>query len=59
MGQELLIAGLLLKQIMATALYPEKALGKRFWQNIYMQAQKQFGTTNVPVNTFNKVLIVS
>ncbi|MBI4309983.1 MAG: hypothetical protein HY591_06595 [Candidatus Omnitrophica bacterium] len=48
----------MLKQIMATALYPERELGKQFWQKVYASAQEKFGTTNIPVNTFNKVWIV-
>jgi hypothetical protein len=58
MGKELLSEDYMLKQIMATALYPERELGKEFWQKVYAQAGREFGTTNVPVNTFNKVWIV-
>jgi hypothetical protein len=58
MGKELLSQDYLLKQIMATALYPERQLGKEFWKKVYAQAQTKFGTTNVPVNTFNKVWIL-
>ena len=58
MGKELLSEDYMLKQIMATALYPERQLGQEFWQRVYAQAQREFGTTNVPVSTFNKVWIV-
>jgi hypothetical protein len=58
MGKDLLAQDYLLKQIMATALYPERTLGKAFWQRVYSEAQAKFGTTNVPVNTFNKVWIL-
>ena len=58
MGTQLLAQDYLLKQIMATALYPEKDLGKEFWQKVYDQAAQKFGSTNVPVSTFNKVWIV-
>jgi len=33
-------------------------LGKKFWDKVYSQAQKQYGTTNILVNTFNKVWIL-
>ncbi|MFA6378389.1 MAG: class I SAM-dependent methyltransferase, partial [Candidatus Omnitrophota bacterium] len=33
-------------------------LGKDFWAKIYKKAYEQFGTTNIPVNTFNKVWII-
>ena len=39
-------------------IYPEDAIGKKFWKRIYEEAAKKFGTTNIPVNTFNKVWIV-
>ena len=58
MGMQLLAQDYMLKQIMATALYPEKELGKEFWKKVYAQAQEKFGTTDVPINTFNKVWIV-
>ncbi len=58
MGQNLLAQDYMLKQIMATALYPERQLGREFWQKIYKQALIKFGTTNIPFNTFNKVWIV-
>src|ERR1019366_2106957 len=42
----------------ASLIYPERDLGKEFWSRVYAKAQQQFGTTNVPVNTFNKVWIL-
>ena len=39
-------------------IYPEDEIGKKFWKRIYEEATKKFGTTNIPVNTFNKVWIV-
>jgi len=48
----------ILKQITASLIYPESQLGKEFWQKVYAQAQAKYGTTNVPINTFNKVWIV-
>ncbi len=58
MGRDLLAQDYLLKQITASLIYPEEQVGKEFWQKIYAEAQKKFGTTNIPVNTFNKVWIV-
>ena len=48
----------MLKQITASLIYPEDEIGKKFWKRIYEEAAKKFGTTNIPVNTFNKVWIV-
>jgi len=58
MGRDLLAQDYLLKQITASLIYPQDKLGQKFWDKVYSQAQKQFGTTNIPVNTFNKVWIV-
>ncbi len=58
MGRDLLAQDYLLKQITASLIYPESKLGKEFWARVYAQAQKQYGTTNIPVNTFNKVWIL-
>ncbi len=58
MGRDLLAQDYLLKQLTASLLYPEEALGERFWQKIYKKAEDILGTANIPVNTFNKVWIV-
>ena len=58
MGRDLLAQDYLLKQITASLIYPEDELGKKFWDKVYTQAQQQFGSTDIPVNTFNKVWIV-
>ena len=47
----------LLKQITSSLMYPESGLGKKFWDRVYERAQKEYGSINVPVNTFNKVWI--
>ena len=58
MGRDLLAEDYMLKQITASLIYPESQLGKEFWKKVYAQAQAQYGTTNIPINTFNKVWIV-
>ncbi|MBF0486366.1 MAG: hypothetical protein HQL16_07635 [Candidatus Omnitrophica bacterium] len=58
MGRDLLSQDYMLKQLTASLMYPEDALGKKFWARIYEKAYAQFGTTDIPVNTFNKVWIV-
>jgi len=58
LGRDLLAQDYILKQLTASLIYPEKDLGKEFWSKVYARAQQQFGTTNVPVNTFNKVWIL-
>ncbi len=58
MGRDLLAEDYMLKQITASLIYPEDGIGKKFWKRIYEEAARKFGTTNIPVNTFNKVWIV-
>ena len=59
MGRDMLAQDYVLKQMTASLIYPEKSLGKEFWHRVYAQAQEKFGTTQIPVNTFNKVWIVA
>ncbi len=58
MGRDLLIEDYMLKQITASLIYPEGETGKKFWKKVYAEAAKRFGTTDIAVNTFNKVWIV-
>ncbi len=58
MGRDLLAQDYLLKQITATLIYPEDEVGKKFWNKVYAESQAKYGTTQVPINTFNKVWIM-
>ena len=58
MGRDLLAEDYMLKQITSSLIYPEDSLGKKFWTKIYARAWSEYHTTNIPVNTFNKVWIV-
>ncbi len=58
MGRDLLAEDYILKQITASLIYPEDKTGKKFWEKVYKEAYQKYGTTNIPVNTFNKVWIV-
>jgi len=58
MGRDLLAQDYMLKQITASLIYPEDNLGKKFWDKVYAQAQERFGTSDIPINTFNKVWIL-
>ncbi len=59
MGRDLLAQDYVLKQMTASLMYPEDKLGKDFWDKVYARAQKELGTTEIPMNTFNKVWIVA
>jgi len=58
MGRDLLAQDYLLKQITSSLIYPENGLGKKFWDKVYERAWREYHTTDIPVNTFNKVWIV-
>lgn len=57
MGRDLLAQDYMLKQLTASLMYPENELGSRFWDRVYSRALTEFGTTDIPMNTFNKVWI--
>ncbi|MFH0753480.1 MAG: hypothetical protein V2A70_02805 [Candidatus Omnitrophota bacterium] len=59
MGRDMLAQDYLLKQLTASMIYPEKDLGKAFWNRVYDKAREEYGTTDIPVDTFNKVWIVA
>ena len=56
-GQDLLAQDYILKQFTASLMYPEEDAGRDFWKKVYSQVYEKFGTTDVPVDTFNKVWI--
>lgn len=58
MGRDLLAQDYILKQLTASLIHPEKDLGKEFWDRVYAKSQEMFGTTDIPVNTFNKIWIL-
>ncbi|MBF0532780.1 MAG: hypothetical protein HQL23_06760 [Candidatus Omnitrophica bacterium] len=58
LGRDILAQDYLLKQLTASLLDPATPKGKEFWDRIYAEAQKRYGTTDIPVDTFNKVWIV-
>jgi hypothetical protein len=58
MGKTMLEQDYLLKQLSSSLTSPEQALGKRFWDAVKTKAFERFGTTDLPMDTFNKVWIV-
>ncbi|MBF0386420.1 MAG: hypothetical protein HQL20_01025 [Candidatus Omnitrophica bacterium] len=58
MGRDLLAQDYLLKQVTASLIYPEGATGQKFWSEVYRQSSARYGTTDIPIDTFNKVWIV-
>jgi hypothetical protein len=57
MGRDLLAQDYILKQMTASLIHPDTPIGQQFWTKVYAKAKEEFGTTNIPLNTFNKVWI--
>ena len=58
LGRDLLGEDYVLKQFAASLTYPETQLGKKFWDKVYADLYKLYGTSKIPVNSFSKVWIV-
>ncbi len=58
MGRDLLAQDYMLKQLSASLMFPEEELGEEFWSRVHEKAYAKFGTTDIPMNTFNKIWIV-
>lgn len=59
MGRDLLAQDYVLKQLSSSLMYPEDDIGKKFWARVYAEAQEKYGTTDIPIDTFNKVWITA
>ena len=58
MGRDLLAQDYMLKQLTSSMMYPEDEMGQEFWKRVHKLAYEKFGTTDIPMNTFNKIWIV-
>ena len=58
MGRDLLKQDYLLKQLTASLMHPDSETGKKFWAAMYEKAHQSLGTTDIPLDTFNKVWLV-
>lgn len=58
LGRDMLAQDYLLKQLTASMIDPQKELGKKFWERVRKLAQAKYGTTDIPMNSFNKVWIL-
>lgn len=58
LGRDLLAQDYILKQLTASLIHPQTDLGKKFWGKVYQRAYAIYQTTEIPVDTFNKVWIM-
>lgn len=59
MGQDMLAQDYLLKQLTASMIYPEKGLGKEFWDKVYAKMSPEANGQPISMDAFNKVWIVA
>ena len=59
MGRDLLAQDYILKQFTASLIYPEDKVGRDFWDKVYAKVYERYGTTEIPLDTFNKVWITA
>ena len=57
MGRDLLALDYILKQLTTSLITPESGPGAEMWKRIYSKAQELYGTTDIPIKTFNKIWI--
>lgn len=58
MGKTMLGQDYVLKQLASSLTNPEESLGQKYWANVREKVQKEYGSVEIPMNTFNKVWIV-
>lgn len=58
LGRDMLVQDYLLKQMTSSLIFLDHESGQKFWDNVRARAFEEFGTSDLPVNTFNKVWIV-
>ncbi|MCG8432316.1 MAG: hypothetical protein MJA29_14250, partial [Candidatus Omnitrophica bacterium] len=58
LGKDLLAEDYVLKQLLASLMHPESEAGKAFWAKVYTRAEALYGTSEIPVETCNKVWVV-
>ena len=58
MGRDLLAQDYMLKQLSATLMHPDKALGEKFWEKVYEETSEKYGTIDIQTDTFNKIWII-
>ncbi|UCG34721.1 MAG: hypothetical protein JSW17_04305, partial [Candidatus Omnitrophota bacterium] len=58
LGKDMLGQDYVLKQLFSSLTYPESKTGRNYWKEVYEGVAQIAGTTNIPINTFNKVWIM-
>ncbi|MEI7998742.1 MAG: hypothetical protein WCH62_04475, partial [Candidatus Omnitrophota bacterium] len=57
-GRDMLVQDYILKQLASSLTYPDHKLGKAFWKKVFNRVKAEYGSSDIPVNNFNKVWVV-
>ncbi|TRZ48360.1 toll/interleukin-1 receptor domain-containing protein [bacterium] len=57
MGRDLLDQDCLLKRFTASLLHPDHYIGRQYWNKVYQKSEELFGTSEIPLNTYQKVWV--
>lgn len=58
LGQDLLSQDYILKQVTSSLMFPQEEVGRKFWDRIHQRAYEEFGVTDIPMDSYNKVWVV-
>lgn len=58
MGRDMLVQDYMLKQLTSSLLHPETKNGEKFWKRVHALAYEKYGTSEIAMDTYNKVWIV-
>ena len=48
----------MLKQLTASFMHPDSPIGRAYWNEIFARARQHYGTSNLRMNSFQKVWII-
>jgi hypothetical protein len=58
LGRDLLEQDCTLKRRTASLLHPDDPTGRKYWDAVYSEARRRYGTSRIPINSFHKVWIL-
>jgi hypothetical protein len=58
LGRGLLEQDCVLKRLTASLMHPDTPTGREYWDAVYSEARRIFGTSKMPFNSFQKVWLV-
>jgi hypothetical protein len=58
MGRNLLSQDCMLKRLTASLMHPDSEVGREYWDAVYAEARRLFGTSKLPFRSFHKVTIL-